>query len=89
MTLCDDLVLLSATTLSNICRREYALTVNAIKKQLPIQNKVSLSWGGWTSKNKLAKTSVIAYYMGRNWALREGQVICDEFDHLFCFRFER
>jgi len=32
----DDLVLLSATTLCNICRREYALTVDAIKKQLPL-----------------------------------------------------
>jgi len=32
--LCDDLVLLSATALSNICRMEYALTVDAIKKQL-------------------------------------------------------
>jgi len=31
----DDLVLSSAMTLSNICRREYALTVDAIKKQLP------------------------------------------------------
>jgi len=31
----DDLVLLSATTLINICWREFALTVDAIKKQLP------------------------------------------------------
>jgi len=31
----DDLVLPSATTISNICRREYALTVDAIKNQLP------------------------------------------------------
>jgi len=31
-----DVVLPSATTLSNICLREYALTVDAIKKQLPI-----------------------------------------------------
>jgi len=36
----DDLVLPSATTLSNICRREYALTLHAIKKRLPIRNKV-------------------------------------------------
>jgi hypothetical protein len=40
----DDLVLPSATTCSNICRREYALTVDAIKKQMPVQNKVSLAW---------------------------------------------
>jgi hypothetical protein len=32
----DYLVLPSATTLINICRREYALTVDAIKKQLPL-----------------------------------------------------
>jgi hypothetical protein len=32
----DDLVLPSPTTLSNICQREYALTVDAIKKQLPL-----------------------------------------------------
>ena len=78
----------SATTLSNICRREYALTVDAIKKQLPIRNKVSLALDGWTSTNKLAITSVIAYYMDRNWALREVQLAFDEVDRLFCSRFE-
>jgi len=62
----DDLVLPSATTLSNICRREYALTVDAINKQLPLRNKVSLALDGWTSTNKLAITSVIACYMDRN-----------------------
>jgi hypothetical protein len=67
----DDLVLPSATTFSNICRREYALTVDAIKKQLPLRNKVSLALDGWTSMNKLAIMSVIAYYMDRNWALRK------------------
>jgi len=30
----DDLVLPSPTTLSNICGMEYALTMDAIKKQL-------------------------------------------------------
>jgi len=84
----DDLVLLSATTLSNICRREYALTVDAIKKQLPLQNKVSLALDRWTSMNKLAITLVIAYYMDRNWALREVQLAFDEVDLLFCSRFE-
>jgi len=59
----DDLVLPSATTLLNICRREYAPTVDAIKKQLPSQNKVSLALDGWTSTNKLTITSGIAYYM--------------------------
>jgi len=32
----DKLVLPSGMTLSNICRRGYALTVDAIKKQLPL-----------------------------------------------------
>ena len=84
----DDLVLPSATTLSNICRREYALTVDAIKKQLPLRNKVSLALDGWTSTNKLAITSVIAYYMDRNWALREVQLAFDEVNRLFISRFE-
>jgi len=34
----DDIVLPSATTLNNICRWEYAVTVDAIKKQLPLRN---------------------------------------------------
>jgi hypothetical protein len=84
----DDLVLPSAITLSNICWREYALTVDAIKKQLPIRNKVSLALDGWTSTNNLAITSVIAYYMDRNWALREVQLAFDEVDRLFCSCFE-
>ena len=84
----DDLVLRSATTLSNICRREYALTVDAIKKQLPLRNKVSLALDGWTSTNKLAITSVIAYYMDRNWALHEVQLVFDDVNRLFIFCFE-
>jgi len=84
----DDLVLPSATTLSSICRREYALTVDANKKQLPIRNKVSLALDGWTSTIKLAITSVIAYYMDRNKALCEVQLAFDEVDRLFGSRFE-
>jgi len=84
----DDLLLPSATTLSNICWREYALTVDAIKKQLPSRNKVSLVLDAWTSTNKLAITSVIGYYMDQNWALREVQLAFDEVDHLFYSCFE-
>ena len=84
----DDLVLPAARTLTNICRREYALTVDAIKKQLPSRNKVSLTLDGWTSTNKLAITSVITYYMDRNWALREVQLAFDEVHLLFSSRFE-
>ena len=63
-----DLVLLSDTTLSNMCPREYALTVDAIEKQLPPQNILSLALDGWRSTTKLALTSVSAYDMDRNWA---------------------
>jgi hypothetical protein len=42
----ENLVLPSATTLSNICQMEYALTVDAIRKQLPVQNKVSVASDG-------------------------------------------
>jgi hypothetical protein len=42
----DDLVLQSAKTLSNICWREHALTVDAIKKRLLIRNEVSLALDG-------------------------------------------
>jgi len=47
----NDLVLPSATTLSNICWREYALTVDAIKKHLLLRNKFSLALDGCTSTN--------------------------------------
>ena len=41
----SKIVLPLATTLSNICRRKYALTVDAIMKQLPSEKKVSLAFG--------------------------------------------
>jgi len=84
----DDLLLPYAATLSNICRREYALTVDAIEKQLPSQNEVSLALDGWTSPSKLAIKLVIAYNMNQNWSLREDQVAFDEVDCLFSSRFE-
>jgi len=76
----DDLVLLSATTLSKICRRECALTVDAIKNQLLARNKVSLTLNRWTSPHKLPITTVIAYYMDQNWALREAPLTFDDVD---------
>jgi len=84
----DDLVLPSAMTLSNISRREYAPTLDAINKQLPLRNTVSLALDGWTSMNKLAITSVIAYYMDQNWALREVQLAFDEVNRMFISCFE-
>jgi len=64
------------------------VTVVAIKKQLPIRNKVSLAFDRWTSMNKLAIPSVIDYYMDRNWALREVQLALDDVDRLFCSHFK-
>jgi len=87
-TLKSKLVLPSANTVSNICRREYTLTVDVIKKQLPSRNKVSLALDGWTSTNKLAITSVIAYYMDRNWTLGDVQLVFNAVDSPFFSYFE-
>jgi len=84
----EYLVLTFATILSNIIHSEYALTVDAIKKQLPLWNKVSLAYDGWTSTTKLARMSAIAYYMDRNWALHDVQLAFDEVDRLFCSHFK-
>jgi len=81
------LVLPSTSTLSNICQREYSLRVDAIKKQLPSRNKVSLALDGWTSTNKLEIASVIAYYIEQNWAVREVQLAFDEVVCLFFSNF--
>jgi len=62
--------------------------VDAIKKQLPLRNKAGLDLDGWTSTIKLAITSVIAYYIDRNWVLREGQLAFDEVNRLFISCFE-
>jgi len=84
----EDLMLPSATTVSNIWGREYSLNVDEIKKQLPSQNKVSLALNWWTSTNKLAITLVIAYSMDPNWVLREVQLGFEEVDTLFFSGFE-
>jgi len=62
--------------------------VDAIKKQLPLRKNVNLALDGWTSTNKLAIMSVIAYYMDQNWALGEVQLAFDAVDCLFCSHFE-
>jgi len=84
----DDLLLPSATSLGTVFRRENALTVDAIKKQLPSRNEVCLALTVLTSPNKLAITLVIAHYMDRNLALREVHLACDEVGRLFLSRFE-
>ena len=82
------LVLLSASTLSNISLREYTLTLDAMKMQLPWTNKVSLALDGWTSPNRLAITSVLAYNMDRNWALQELHLAFNEVDSPILSYFE-
>jgi len=84
----DDLVLPSTTTLRNIGRREYALTVDAIKKQLLSWSNVNFALNGWTPPNKLAITSVFAYYMDRNRALCEAQLAFKKGDRLLDSHFE-
>ena len=79
----SELVLQSSVTLSNLCGREYSLTVDGIKKQLRSRNKVSLGLDVWTSTNKLAITSVMACYIDRDWALHEVQLAFHEVDNLF------
>ena len=76
------LVLPSATTLSNICRSGYALTMDAFRNHLPSRNEVCVALYAWTLTIKLAIMSVITYYMDQNWALREVQLTFDEVDCL-------
>jgi len=64
------------------------VTMDAIKQQFPSRNKVSLALDCSSSTNKLAITSVIAYNMDQNWALREVQLAFDEVDHQFFSAFE-
>jgi len=84
----SELVFPSASTLSNICQREYSLTVDEIVKQLPSWNEVCVTFDGCTSTNKLATLSVISYYTDRNWALREVQRTLHEVDSLLFSLFE-
>jgi hypothetical protein len=75
-------------TVSNICWRESAQTVNAITKQLTIEIIVNFASDGWTSKNNLAVSLGIAYYIRQNWAWREDQLTFGEVHWLLCSRFE-
>jgi len=87
-TLHEDLLLPSVTALSNICRMKYARALDAIKKQLPSRNVLRSALDRWRSTNKRTITSVSAYYMDRNWALRDVQLAFDEVDRLFLSCFE-
>jgi hypothetical protein len=62
--------------------------MDATKKQLPSQNKVSIALDVWTLKNKLAIKSVITYSMDQNWTFPEVQLALDEVYPLFFSNFE-
>jgi len=81
--LCSQLILPSASTLRNICQREYSLTVEEIKKQLPSSTKVSVALGVWTSMNSLRIMSVIECNNDRNWVLWEVNMIFSKVERLF------
>jgi len=61
-----ELVLPSASTLSNICRREYTLTVDAIKRQLPARNKDSLDFGRMEIDEQIGNTVGHGLLFGSN-----------------------
>jgi len=62
--------------------------VDSINKQLPSRSKDGLTLDGWTSMNKVAIVLVIAYYINRNWVLRELQLAFNEVDSPFFSYFE-
>jgi len=84
----SGLLLLSATTISNICWRQSSLTVDAIMKQLPSQNQVSLTLDRWILTNKLAIMTVIINNLVQNWALQKVPLAFGEIDRLFISSFE-
>ena len=83
-----ELTVLAASTLSDMCQREYLLTVGANKKKLPLRNKVSFALDEWTSTNKQVITSITAYNIDQNWALQEVQLAFDVSDSLFSSFFD-
>ena len=73
-----DVKIPSVRTLRNLLVKEYEMTLTAIKNQIPVGQKVSIALDGWTSQNRLAITSVILYYISRNWKLEEVQIAFEE-----------
>jgi hypothetical protein len=67
---------------------QLAVTVDAIKMELPSRNTVSLALDVSQAMHTHRIMSVIAYYMNPNWALREFQLTLDEVDRLFSLALE-
>lgn len=76
--LSSDQVLPSAKNLSNVCQREYALAVDAIKNKLLWRNKLSLATDRLKLKNNLTVMAVIAYCMERDWAMGGVELTLDK-----------
>lgn len=68
----------SVSTLRRLLATEYETTVKAIRDGIPEGQKVALALDGWTSGNKLAISSVIMYYISKNWELKEVQLAFEE-----------
>jgi len=74
----NDIKIPSVSKLTSLLGKEYDKTLEAIKGQIPRGQRVSIALDGWTSKNRLAITSVIMYYISRNWTLEEVQLAFEE-----------
>ena len=73
-----DVNIPSVSTLRRLLATEYEKTTQAIRDNIPEGQKVGLALDGWTSGNKLAISSVIMYYISKNWELKEVQLAFEE-----------
>ena len=73
-----DVNIPSVSTLRQLLATEYEKTTKAIQDNIPEGQKVGLALDGWTSGNKLAISSVIMYYISKNWELKEVQLAFEE-----------
>jgi hypothetical protein len=87
-TLWSELILPSATTHGIMCHTEHWRTVDAIMKQLPFCNRVTLCLDRWASVNKQSITSIIGYCLDSNCASRKLDLALDEVGAIFVYFFE-
>ena len=73
-----DVNIPSVSTLRRLLSTEYEKTTQAIRDNIPEGQKVGQALDGWTSGNKLAISSVIMYYISKNWELKEVQLAFEE-----------
>ena len=68
---------------TTITRRLHFLgteTIEYIKDQIPIGTKISLAADVWTSPNKIAFLSIVAYWITDMWELKEALIGFEEID---------